>query len=247
MQSRLVDRFPSAIHFCDTPIVARASEIPHAWRLARRARLYSLEDWPSMPNLQPLLGLFAGGRSPATLRFEHIGIDTHFLSVARTARAMGMGQQLRVAIRRRGNVTVRSLDGAVSATRTGAKDYGRAKILAWNGNTILEDFLGVDQREDGMTPSDHPEVVSRELAGDRLRYLRGGVPFAEVVISREMTSSILEEPGRKGVHELDKCVALMRLFRSALEGRPEGYGYIDSIADTCVAWWIGRGKITPAW
>jgi hypothetical protein len=142
---------------------------------------------------------------------------------------------------------VRTLGGAVTAARSGAKDYARSKISVWNGETLIEDFLTLRRVEERGPYPEGPEMISRELDGDVLSYLYGGVSFWETTIPRAIGESILTEPGRKGVHELDKCVGLMGVFRGALEGKPEAYGYLDSVFDTTAAWWAGKRRVAPVW
>jgi hypothetical protein len=63
----------------------------------------------------------------------------------------------------------------------------------------------------------------------------GGRCFREVSIPDDILAAILAEPGRKGAHELDKCVALIDMLGSALAGEPRAYPYLDAARDTMAA------------
>jgi hypothetical protein len=231
IQCQLLDRFPTAIHFCDTPIFRRWIELPAVIRLARVPNLFSLEDWPTMPNLRPMLQLCS--RTPKTyqLRFEHVGIANHFLAATRAAATAAGLNEKRVISRAQQVLMVRSAKADAICVHTGPKDTTRAKIVAWNGNELIEDFFEV--HDSCQAPGAiSEEVIFRLTRRDRLRYFLGSKCFHEVEVPNAILELFLSRATRHAAHELDKCVSLMDVFGAALRGKTIGYGYVQSVKDT---------------
>lgn len=243
VQSRLVERFPLATQYCDTPVIDRMNDLMRARKLARRARLFSLEDWPLMPNLTPFFTRCRQDANPWELRAEHIGVAAHFLAAARTAFGAAGGAQNLYALRRQGALAVRAMGSGNVAVHTGEKDYARSKLVWWDGAAIVEDFFDLRRAGDSAPPPRSPEVIERVLDGDKLHYSLGEEVYRTVTIPPAVTEMILSEPGRRGVHELDKCVALMDIFRGAASGSPSAYGYLAAAWDAVSTWSVDRSRV----
>jgi hypothetical protein len=229
IQRRLVRRFPKAVHFCDTPIFKRWIDLPRIIGMAKANKLFSLEDWPTMPNIKPMLDLCARSPNSYQLRFEHIGIATHFLSVARTAAIVAGQSQRRILRREKDDLTCRCFGTDAICVHREPTDAARSKISAWNGDQLIEDFFEI--RETDIPGVVCEDVIYRRVEGDKLRYFLGNRCFREVEIPRTILALFLDRGTRFAIHELDKCISLMDVLRAALEGKTNAYGYLESVKD----------------
>jgi hypothetical protein len=247
VQSGLLELFPRAVHFCDTPVLGRLIDVPGVLRPSEPRNLFSLEDWPSMPNLRPIIALCKDSPRDYRLVFEHIGIDTHFLSVARSvSAAAGLGCW-RVITRQKRELIDRPVEARSRCILRGPKDFARSKVTAWNGSHLIEDFFEIRDGSDLQSRPSSPETIFRVIADDRVRYFLGGDCFHEVAVPRAITDILLGKRTRDAVHRLDKCAALIGIFQSALEGKTEAYGYWQSSKDALAARFAGKIPVALPW
>jgi hypothetical protein len=238
-QTRALRLFPGAMHFCDTPIFFKFIQLPATLRLAKHSNLYSLEDWPFMPNLQPIFGLCRKAADDYHLRFEHVGVPTHFFSVARAVAAISHHRRTRLAVRR-GNVTTDlALGGKARCVLVKPKQDISAKISCWASGQLIEDFFELRSANEAVF---HPEVVSRVLDGVRLRYFLGAQCLREVLIPAEVAARFHGRTDRRAAHDLDKIAGLMDVLGAALAGQPAAYAYSDSVRDAVAARFEARAR-----
>lgn len=225
VQRTLQARYPHAVHFVDTPIFAESDRLFRVLVLRSR-RLYSLEDWPFLPNLVHLAALVRDVRGHAMVRLEHFGIPLHFLAWYRSLRGNGplSGRKLR-----RDEQTVRG------SPRAGVRVLFRlpkipplAKWSFESENALVEDFHEVNPAHGSSD-----EVVHRIVAGDAVSYHRGRVCFHREDISSDLLATFAPLNDRRNVHELDKFVALVGIFRSITAGdRIRTYSFLNAVRDT---------------
>ena len=242
-QRRALTLFPGAMHFCDTPIFFKFTELPATLGLSRNSNLYSLEDWPFMPNLQPIFGLCRKAADDYHLRFEHVGIPTHFFSVARTVAAIGRRRRIRLVSRRRNVTTDLALGGQARCVLVKPKEDMCAKISCWANGQLIEDFFELRSATEAVS---HPEVVSRVLDSVRLSYFLGAHCLREVLIPAEVAAIFHGRTDRRAAHDLDKIAGLMDVLGSALAGRPAAYAYSDSVHDAVAARLEARARFACA-
>lgn len=227
MQRALLARAPRAIHFCDTPIYDHRSELL-AVLINGRGRVFSLEDWPLMPNLRFLARSFATASPPAHLRIEHFGIVGHFLSLYRGLAGMRVGAH---QLRRRDKEIVAHPAPGKTVTFVSPKDATRAKAWIRTASTLIEDFHEVES-----AAHENSEVLYRIVDGSTVRYLSGAREISAHRLSPAVLAMFTPLHDRKVVHELDKMIGLTTLFRAVLYGRGYGaYGYLQSFRDAITA------------
>jgi hypothetical protein len=231
MQLHLLQLQPDAIQFCDTPILHRLFDLRKARKAAQATNLYSLEDWPLMPNLRCIWPVCAESPHQFHLRFEHFGIPTHFLSAARTAYGQS-GKVGRRFLRRKGEVLIDlKLGTRARCVLKGPKQERFAKMSLSDGRQLIEDFFELTYRSEIPAAAASGEVIWRRLDGPLLSYYKGSECFHKVQVRTEISALYSTSGSRTSAHELDKCVALIDIFRSALEGRPKAYGFYQSVED----------------
>ena len=235
IQLRLLHMQPSSIHFCDTPILYRLLDLKKARKASQTANLFSLEDWPLMPNLRCIWPVCAESPNQFELRIEHFGIPTHFLSAARTA----FDQSAKISrrfLRRKGWVLIDlKLGTQARCVHRGPKQETLAKISMYDGDRLIEDFFELADREGIPAAARSGEVIWRRLNGTLLSYCRGSECFHSVQVPLEVSALYTSSRSRTSIHELDKCVALIHIFKSALEGDPKAYSFRHSIEDALLA------------
>jgi hypothetical protein len=234
MQRALVERVPHALHFCDTPIINDWSEV-FSVPVLRRARLYSLEDWPLMPNLMFLAHELARADGPAHLSVEHFGIIGHFVSIYRSLCGWPLASRKLVP---QHNVLVGHPTAEKRVTFRSPKDFPVAKVSLRTDAMLLEDFHEIE-----TAAHDDSEVLYRVVDGGCLRYYRGPREISAHPVVPALMEWFLPFGDRKNVHELDKFVGLSTLFRAALRNDPAvAYSYIHSIRDSLTARRLAAGK-----
>ena len=234
IQLRLLHLQPSSIHFCDTPILHGLLDLGNA-RRAVQTNLFSLEDWPFMPNLRCIWPVCAESPNRFELRMEHFGIPTHFLSAARTAfdKSAKTGRRF---LRRKGWVlTDLKLGTQARCVHKGPKQEQLAKISMYDGERLIEDFFELADREELPAAARSEEVIWRRVDGTLLSYYKGSQCFHSVQVPLEVSAIYTSSRSRTSIHELDKCVALIDIFKSALEGHSKAYGFRQSIEDALFA------------
>ncbi len=219
VQERLVRKFPRALHFCDTPIFFNQTQLLRAARLSL-GRLHSLEDWPLMPNLAYFVHRMRRETGRADLRIENFGILTHFLSIYRSIHGgwcpFGRG------LKRNTSVVAGELDTSRRVTFRYVKDLPRAKIFFRSADALIEDFHEVETQ-----PHQDEEVLYRVIGDASVAYHRGAETFHVVGVDHPWIAFFEPFSDRKNVHELDKFIGLLILFRALLSGdacRPYSYG-----------------------
>jgi hypothetical protein len=105
----------------------------------------------------------------------------------------------------------------------------------YDGERLIEDFFELAEREELPAAARSGEVIWRRLDGTLLSYYKGSECFHSVQVPMEVSALYTSSRSRASIHELDKCVALIQIFRSALEGDPKAYGFYQSIEDALFA------------
>jgi hypothetical protein len=245
MQRRLVRQFPKAVHFCDMPVLKDWTDLPQLVGLGIIEHLFSLEDWPSLPNLAPLIDFCRMNPNSYQLRFERLDDAVHFLSAARTAAAAAGVNNKRIIRRTPGVLVDKPIGTRAMCILEEPPDVSKSKIVAWNEEQLIEDYFEV---YDGRGPDPQAvsdEVIYRRVDGDRIRYFLGHRCFRQVEMPRAIIDSFLGRGARGGAQGLDKCVSLMDIFGSALEGRIIAYRYSLSARDA-TAMRLARTRLNAA-
>lgn len=227
VQRALVARFPRAVHFCDTPV---ATHDDRTWQVLQlwRARLYSLEDWPLMPNLRCFVDEVGRQSSGVDLCLDRFGILTHFLSIYRGLRG---SQLLRRALHKDQQDVIGEPRAGVRIRFAAPKDLPTAKISLRSERTVLEDFHEVESR-----PHKNAEILYRVFDDTGISYFRGPHLLSAHRVPQAILDGFFPLTVRKNVHEADKMVALTRLFRAAFAGRPSvAYPYLSAVKDAFIA------------
>ncbi|MCX5578954.1 hypothetical protein [Kaistia terrae] len=235
VQEGLVRRFPHARHFCDTPTFSDPADAVRALRLGLK-RMHSLEDWPLMPNLAYFAARMRKSRNRAELRIEHFGILTHFLSLYRTIHG-DWHPFSRGLVRSEGLVSASPARGRSVLFRY-RKNLPLAKLALQTTDCLLEDFHEVEP-----SPHNDPEVFYRVATEGQVSYLQGATTISSTPIEAVWIRSFEPFSDRKNVHELDKFIGLVRLFRAiAAGGAARPYGYLASVRDNLTSLKLSSGE-----
>lgn len=240
VQRALLRQFTHATHLCDTPIFERNEELRQVLAVAR-ARIYSLEDWPSLPNLRFFADRARRSGRPGALSVEHFGIPGHFLSLFRTIcrRWLPSGRMLTGSD---ASVTGTPLPGLV-VSWTGPKQFVRAKVALRTSDGLVEDFHEVEDQ-----PHDDGEVLYRVIADGLVRYCLGKTEVSAHTVRSELLATFQPLGDRKNVHELDKFIGLTTMFRSLFQsGRPALYPYLSSARDAITTRRLVQQKASWLW
>jgi hypothetical protein len=227
LQTDLVRRYPQAMHFCDTPIYSDADELRQVVRLSR-APIYSLEDWPLMPNLDFFARETRRHDEDVHLDIEHFGIVGHFLSLYRSIHG---GPNPFRGLRKRDACVVGEPRSGMIVTFGGPKRLALAKASLRTPTWLVEDFHEVE-----TVAHSNSEILYRLIDSSSVRYCRGTEDISVHAVDRSILSSFEPFDDRKNVHELDKFIGLTRLFRSVLGGTDTlAYPYLSSVRDSLTA------------
>jgi hypothetical protein len=237
VQHALVARYPTAQHFCDTPIIDQRDSLFAVLRSSVRAKIHSLEDWPLMPNLSYIAEQSARLRGRVRLSVEHFGIPLHFIAMYRGL--LGVRQLT-------GRTLVREADTLMGWPRPelkvsfkGPKHFPIAKIRLESADCLIEDFHEVES-----TPHANAEILYRVITGGTVTYFHGLERLSGDVIPENLIAAFQPLTERKNVHELDKFVGLTRLFRSVLnDGAVLPYPLSSAIRDTLTVRRIDRSGV----
>lgn len=213
-------RYPEATILSDTPSSARFSELLRT-RLGRASKppIYSLEDWPYLPNLMAMKSVLPESE---TLVIAHIGIVNHFLSVWR------QWKKNKASLNTRSHRDARP-SGPARFVFVAPKDVLRAYAkLRSAEKTITDNFLLTK----AVTAGDDAQLRRTYLDG-RLEYSVGDETLLEFDVPPDILRSFEPLDNRRNVHELDKVLALTLLLRMAVN-RDVGklYSYQDSLTDS---------------
>jgi hypothetical protein len=226
VQQHLVQRYRRAVHFCDTPSFSERDNLLQVVKLSR-ANIYSLEDWPLMPNLAFLASEARRARgSTVDLRLEYFGILVHFLSLYRTLHGgvSPFGRQL-------AKRDAEYIGQPVSRTRVtfvANKQLPLAKTSLRTNSAHIEDFFEVETE-----PHADKEVLYRVIDRGVVRYHRGAEELGVYKVDESLLRGFCPFDERKNVHELDKFIGLAQMFRSVLNGsKPTAYPYLSSARDS---------------
>ena len=228
VQEKLVAQFPRARHFCDTPIFSGRNELRRTLRLSVR-RLHSLEDWPLMPNLAYFIGQMRRDPGMTALQIENFGILTHFLSLYRSIH--GGWSPLGRRLYRDPTVIIGTLSGSRDVVFRYSKDLPISKVRFRSSDALVEDFHEVESQ-----PHRNSEVLYRVVANSSVAYYCGAEVLTKISAPSKWLAFFEPLSERKNVHELDKFLGLLLLFRKLLSGaacRP--YSYLDSVRDSITA------------
>lgn len=227
IQNELVLRYPRAVHFCDTPICTDGDDLRQVVRLSR-ARIYSLEDWPLMPNLDFLAREARRLDEAAHLDIEHFGIVGHFLSLYRSMHGRRRPSH---GLRKASSGVIGTTDSGTTMTFRGPKQLALAKTSLGTPTLLIEDFHEVD-----TAGHSNNEILYRLIDNSGVRYCRGTQDVSVHAVAPSILSSFEPFDDRKNVHELDKFIGLTRLFRSVLGGANTlAYPYLSSVRDSLAA------------
>jgi hypothetical protein len=113
----------------------------------------------------------------------------------------------------------------------GAQQEKLAKMSIFNGRQLIEDFFELTDRGGIPEAAASGEVIWRHLDGALLSYHKGSYCVHKVQVLSEISALYTSSGSRTSTHELDKCVALIDIFRSALAGRPKAYSFYQSVED----------------
>jgi len=232
VQQHLVQRYPQAVHFCDTPVFCDRDSLFQVLRLSR-ARIYSLEDWPLMPNLAFLVSEARRPHRSVDLRVEHFGILVHFLSLFRSLHG-GLNPLGRRLTKRSADYIGEPRPGSRVTFRAN-KQLPLAKTSLRTDRVIIEDFHEVEDQ-----PRSNDEVLYRLIDGTHVRYHRGAEEISAHKVDQSILDGFFPLDDRKNVHELDKFIGLARLFRSVLSDTDTAaYPYLSSARDSLTARRLG--------
>jgi hypothetical protein len=224
VEEALVRRFPRARHFCDTPTFAGPEQASAALRLGSK-RLNSLEDWPLMPNLAYFVKCMRCTRGAAELRIENFGILTHFLSLYRTIQ--GNWRLFSRELTRGDGIVIGTPAREKSVLFRSRKNLPLAKVALQTPGFLIEDFHEVE-----TAPHDDREVLYRVVSPGQIAYHLGSDVIDRFSIDPAWIASFEPFRDRKNVHELDKFIGLVRLFRAQITGAPpDPYSYLASVRD----------------
>lgn len=227
LQWSMLRRFPKAMHLCDTPIFASCDSPDHV-PPTDTPHLFSLEDWPATPNLD-LVRQTLQGRPRWDVRIEHFGIATHFLAFVRGL-ATDAGLEM-PRTERNGDEVVCQLDAGRRATLVLPKNPDVAKVFMRCEGRVVEDFFEVAPEEDT-----DEEVLVRTLSREHVRYRLGRSPIGAWTVDPAILDGFQPLSNRKNVHELDKFIALIRIFAWVLTGTGSApYRYAWSAEDAQMA------------
>jgi len=222
IQQKLLELFPSAIHFIDTPVIARTMDFFKAMTVIQKpVHFYSLEDWPLMPNFR----VFKTAKIKVhSIQVGYLGILNHFFSVVR-----GVGSSL-------------FCFKAGAAYRAGRSrllfpknfDICSFKFTLNGKRQVTDDMLfNAPSLVDG-------DKITRTVEGSTVIYtfenykLKFNCP-EEIISQFDITRS------RKDAHEFDKMLALFYMFSECLSGRyDELYSVKNSIKDSLASLIINR-------
>jgi hypothetical protein len=234
VQEMLVKRFPAAMHFCDTPIFAQTAELARVAYLSRK-NLFSLEDWPLMPNMDFFIREVRNTTDPIDLRIYNFGILTHFLSLYRSIHGEWnpAGRLLR---KENADIFGHPRRGTLIAFRS-KKDLPVAKTMLRTKRRLVEDFHEVE-----AVPHGNNEVFYRVIDESSVQYYCGSTQISAHKVENSILETFSPFNDRKNVHELDKFIGLKRLFGSLLRGKQAlPYGYAKSARDALVSRWLMNG------
>ena len=222
LQCEIIERFTEATHFCDTPGWVAQDELSR--RPMHREGLYSLEDWPTMPNFDAIRTKVMD-QERWEIRVERFGILGHFLALVRVlSNDAGLPMP---AVTRVGEEFVCDLDHHRRAIFLRPKDLPRSKIFLQYPGGLVEDFFEVSSLSD-----DTVDILHRVVTTDAIHYLLGNTPLSSWNLTPELIHAFAPLSSRKNVHELDKVVALVRILSSCFGGGDtSAYRYDWTIAD----------------
>jgi hypothetical protein len=107
-----------------------------------------------------------------------------------------------------------------------------ARISLQTEDSLVEDFHEVES-----SPHSDREVLYRVIDETSVRYFLGDALVDQEAIDGALTQRFSPFDDRKNVHELDKFVGLVRLFRSVSGGRRgvKAHSFLDAMRDTLTA------------
>lgn len=227
LQRQCLRRFPKAIHFIDTPIIPGVSALPKTWPLLLAKNLFSLEDWPLLPNILMLRKVL---KSNGQIHFKHFGIPNHFLSAARV-------------INKSNWVRYQKTDRILSAGQChyfGPKNYDAACIEIISVEKHIEDRFEVN-------PITSPEnQLYRRYADGNLQYCLNDLEPLSVHVPQALIEKFISEPHAKAVHEFDKIIALTRILQAGMDRRYNDlYPVQDALKDVVIDVFVKKARKFP--
>ncbi|MCQ2003644.1 hypothetical protein [Rhizobium sp. NRK18] len=235
LQTSALEMYPNAINFCDTPVISSLFQYTKARRLSRKFQMFSLEDWPYMPNLQPLENFAKVSKKAMHFKFMHFGVATHFLSATRKLMQHRIEDRKFRIKRSKTALQLETVNGnELSFAHILPKDPTKSKISAWDGENLLEDFFELTTDSNANLATTDGETIWRRAQSDKVLYFHGNKCFFEAPITSDIYQSLCKMNDRMSVHQLDKIMGLTRIIGSALTGDVEGYSYLASAGDATI-------------
>jgi hypothetical protein len=228
IEEALTSRFPFSLHLCDTPIFGEDDKPARMIALSLKP-LFSLEDWPLMPNLDFFIRQTMADKGPKDLQIENFGIFTHFFSLYRAIHG-GWKPCGRTIVK---NVIEASGEPRrdTRVTFRYQKELPRAKIRLQTADEIVEDFFEVEPE-----PHAEHEIVYRVVDGHRVFYYRGPQLLSAHMLDQAVVDTFRPFEDRKNVHEFDKFVGLVDMLGKVISGKKsKPYSYLSSVRDTIIA------------
>ena len=200
LQIIMCQKYPNAIHLIDTPIIGRKIDIFRATLLLKNKNIYSLEDWPFMPNIS----LLSQALSLSTqLHINHFGTGNHFLSLVRSH----IQPKVNFLNFSKNHKTITA--GRKCCHKL-EKNYNKASIhLKKADGDIIDSFsfnpVGPQKNE-----------VYRTYKCGSLSYKLNSQNHLVYDIPPNIMDTFTQKPHKKNIHELDKTIAVYRILKHAL-------------------------------
>ena len=213
-----LEQYSKAKQYWDTPSTASWPKLFEARRKQHLASVTSLEDFVLLPNI---LALRRAAGEKVTTHLHHFGIATHFLSVVRTS--------------------LRATDGWVNIVRRSGK-----KFVASNGSSMMRQkqlthaalySSGTNGRFvdnysfASVARCAQNTSLSRVVKGGKIIYRVGENDMFTFDLSDRIMQDYVMLGTRQSVHELDKVLALYKIFTTDCESDNQ-YCFSDSIKDS---------------
>lgn len=227
--SRLLERFPTARQFWDTPPTAAFPKLLKAKTNARLRSVTSLEDFVTLPNI---VALTRSAGDEVMIHLHHFGIPAHFLSVVRTS-LRGLG--------RRFDILRKSGDKIVSGNGFSMMQKKNLEHAALYVSGTRDRFVDHFSFYPVATPAVADEGVPlvRVIDGKKISYCVGNSDVLTYDLNARLLRDFVGLATRKSVHELDKVLALHEIFTNKLK-RVDQYPFADSIKDAFGHRLLGR-------
>ena len=230
LQITICQMYPNATHLIDTPIIYKIFDIFRAKQLLKYKNIYSLEDWPFMPNT---LLLYKTVSPTDRLSINHFGIGNHFLSFVRS-QIQPKVNFLKFSKRHKTITAGRKYCHKLE------KNYNKASIhLKKTDGDIIDSFsfnpVGPQKNE-----------VYRTYECGSLRYKLNSQNPLVYDVPPNLMDTFTQKPHKKNIHELDKTIAVYRILKNALGGEFQNlYSIRNTLGDIVSFRLVQKTKYFP--